>query len=107
MELHFADTEIESLYKTGNSTNKLYRKLKSNARFMCDFVKVMNILYEAENIAAIAQRATLHYEQLKYDRLGTSSVRIGYKSKYRLIFTEESNGIEITLIEINEHYGDK
>lgn len=49
----------------------------------------------------------LHYEALKYDFAGKHSVRIGYNSKYRLIFEEFDNGIRINLIEINEHYGDK
>lgn len=74
---------------------------------MRDLSKVLRILYDAESIENIRDIQSLRYEQLKYDRSGTSSVRIGYKSKYRMIFTECESEIEITLIEISEHYGDK
>lgn len=107
MKINFADEELEDFCKTGNGKARLYKRLKSNASFMRDLSKVLRILYDAESIDGIRNIQSLSYEPLKYDRRGTSSVRIGYKSKYRLIFTESESGIEIIVIEISEHYGDK
>ena len=61
----------------------------------------------ATNTSDLEHYASLHYEKLKHDKSGLSSVRIGYNTKYRLIFEEFDGGIRIMLIEINEHYGDK
>lgn len=107
MKVNFADEELKTFCKTGNSTVRLYKRLKSNSTFMRDLSKVLRILYNTESIERIKQIKSLNYEPLKYDRSGTSSIRIGYKSKYRLIFTEAESEIEITVIEISEHYGDK
>ena len=50
----------------------------------------------------------LHYEQLKYDYSGSSSVRLLKSYVHRLIFLEHEDGIELELIEIDDtHYGNK
>lgn len=67
----------------------------------------MDLLRIAHNTSELVFFKSLHYEKLKYDRSGQSSVRIGYNTKYRLIFEEFDDGIRIKLIEINKHYGDK
>ena len=67
----------------------------------------MAILRAATNTSELEFLRKLHYEKLQYNLSGLSSVRIGYTSKYRLIFEEFDGGIRIKLIEINEHYGDK
>lgn len=107
MQIIFKDKELENLYTGNRCGNKLYAKLSKNKTFMKDFVKVMDILYSAKIVTDLSVYGSLHYERLKYELNGISSVRIGFKSKYRLLFTESENKIEVTLIEINEHYGDK
>ncbi len=105
--IEYEDAELEALIIKHNSNDKRYRKLKSNASFLRDLDKVMGLLRSAHNTSELAFFKILHYEQLKYERIGQSSVRIGHKTKYRLIFEEFDGGIRIKLIEINEHYGDK
>lgn len=107
MIIEFEDEELKILISTHNSTDKRYKKLKSNMTFLRDLDKVMLILRSTKVVADLAKYQQLHYEKLKYELSGKSSVRIGYTSKYRLIFEEIENGIKIKLIEINEHYGDK
>lgn len=107
MIIEFEDEELKILTSTHNSTDKRYKKLKSNMTFLRDLDKVMLILRSTKVVADLAKYQQLHYEKLKYELSGKSSVRIGYTSKYRLIFEELENGIKIKLIEINEHYGDK
>lgn len=105
--IEYEDAELEALIIRHQSNDKRYRKLKSNASFLRDLDKVMGLLRTAHNTSELAFFKVLHYELLKYERSGQSSVRIGYNTKYRLIFEEFDGGIRIKLIEINEHYGDK
>ena len=105
--IEYEDEAIETLIKTGRSNDKRYKKLSSNASFKRDLSKVVLILRSVSNVKDLGRYGQLHYEALKYDLASKSSVRIGYSSKYRLIFEEFENGIRINLIEINEHYGDK
>ena len=105
--IEYADTAIEEVIIYHKCNDKRYRKLKGNATFWRDLSKVMAIIRAATNTSELERFSSLHYEKLKYDKTGLSSVRIGYNAKYRLIFEEFDGGIRIKLIEINEHYGDK
>lgn len=51
----------------------------------------------------------LHYEKLKHGSYkGKSSVRIANGAIERLIFSENENGIEVYIIELNDmYYGNK
>lgn len=107
MTIEYEDEEIKLLIETGRSNDKRYKKLKSNKTFIDDLVKVFGLLKDAPDTEYLKKIKSLNYEPLQHDLSGMSSVRIGYKAKYRLLFTEFDNGIKIRLIEINEHYGDK
>ncbi len=106
MIVEYADDELKILITTGNSTDKRYKKFKSNAKFMKDLAKVMLYFRTVSTAKDLGKFGALRYEQLKHDFSGMSSVRIGYESKYRLIFEELDLGVRVCLIEINEHYGD-
>ncbi|MBO5847902.1 MAG: hypothetical protein J6R17_01665 [Bacteroidales bacterium] len=59
-----------------------------------------------EHVSKLKDFSFLHYEQLKHVSL--SSVRIINGRVERLLFKETEDGIQISLIEINEdHYGNK
>ena len=106
-DISYNNKELEDLILRGQSTDKLYKKLSRNKRFMFDLNKVMGILHSVSKISELYDLKSLHYEPLKYNLSGFSSVRIGYTSKYRLMFIEQEGGISIELINISEHYGDK
>jgi len=105
--IEYADIAIEELITYHKSDDKRYKKLKSNATFLHDLDSVMAILRTVTNTSELSWHKKLNYEPLKYGLSGYSSVRIGFTSKYRLLFEEFDGGIRIKLIEINEHYGDK
>lgn len=107
MIIIYGDTELETLILTHNSGSKKYRKYKSNQKLLKDLDKVMSRLRDVKRTSDLYRFAALHYEPLEYGLQGYSSVRIGFNSKYRLIFEELEEGIKIILIEISEHYGDK
>lgn len=105
MVITIADEELENLILYGRSGGRLYRKLAKSKQFMADLGKVIDIMRNAAEVGELARFGSLHYERLKYDYSGKSSVRVGYRTKYRLIFTETADGVEVELLEINEHYG--
>lgn len=105
--IEYKDEELRLLIETGKSNDKRYKKLKSNKTFLRDLQMVMALIRPVDNVAELGQFKKLNYKHLHHDYDGYSSVRIGFTSKYRLIFEEFDNGIRICLIEISEHYGDK
>jgi len=106
MTIEFDNEDIKLFFTTGNGRGSFYRKLRSNHSFMTSLKQVIAILRSVENVSGLSNYGALHYEKLKHELGGYSSVRIGYKSKYRLIFSEHDNGIKIIVIQISEHYGD-
>lgn len=107
MRIIYDDEDLKDLFLRGCSKNKLYKKLSRNKGFMDNLYDVWSLLDGLEKASDLINCKRLNYEKLVGNLSGFSSVRIGYKSKYRLLFTEKDNGIIITLIEINEHYGNK
>lgn len=105
--VEYKDEELRLLIETGKSDDKRYKKLKSNKAFLRDLQMVMALIRPVDNVAELGRFKKLNYEHLHHDYEGYSSVRIGFTSKYRLIFEEFDSGIRICLIEISEHYGDK
>ncbi len=107
MIIEYENEEIKEFIINGTATGRPYSKWKSNQQLRNDLNRVMRILSSAVDCNMLNSYKALNYEQLKYNLLGKSSVRLGFKSKFRLIFTELENGIKINILEISEHYGDK
>lgn len=107
MQIYTEDEELEALILYGKTTGRKYKKLGKSGKFLRDLNHVMSILRMQPDTASLRAFGSLHYEKLRHNLSGYSSVRVGYNTKYRLIFEEFENGIKIKLIEINEHYGDK
>lgn len=107
MKIDYDNDEVESFIKYGLAVGRPYTRWKSNKALRTDIDKVMRILLTVDNCSLLHNYKSLNYEPLRYDLAGKSSVRLGYKTKFRLIFTELEDGIRINIIEISEHYGDK
>jgi len=102
MVVEYENDEIKNL--VNHKYTGEYKKYKSNAKLIRNLDKVMKYLDAAEDIVAVGKITSLHYEPLTGSPY--SSVRVGYDTKYRLIFNEEEDKITLSLIELNEHYGD-
>lgn len=74
MNVRHADKEIERLYETGES--KDYKKIARDKRLFDRFVAVINIMKRADNCESLKLISSLHYEKLKYEYEGKSSVRL-------------------------------
>ena len=105
LKITILDEDLEELITTGKNSGK-YEKLARDKKFVQRLAVVYSTMASVENTDGLKQYSYLHYEKLKH--MNQSSVRIMNNRVERLLFTENENGIEITIIELNEtHYGNK
>lgn len=105
IQITIADEDLLELITTGKNSGK-YEKLARDKKFVQRLANVYSTIASVEKTDDLKQYSFLHYEKLKY--INQSSVRIMNNRVERLLFIENENGIEITIIEINEtHYGNK
>ena len=98
--------ELEELYLTGNS--KMYKDVARIPELFRGFTRAIDALAKAENTEQLKSFSYLHYEKLKYEFSGISSIRLSNRHVHRLLFTEFEDGIEVQLITIDDtHYGNK
>lgn len=104
MKITFEDTELENLILLHQS--KKYKKYIQDSKFLNALDRVFSNLQGAANTQELRLISYLHYEKLK--RVNLSSVRVINGRVERLLFREIEDGIEITLIELdNTHYGQR
>ena len=105
LKITFSDDDLEELITTGKNSGK-YEKLARDKKFVQRLAIVYSTMASVENTDGLKQYSFLHYEKLKH--VNQSSVRIMNNRVERLLFIENENGIEITIIELNNtHYGNK
>ena len=103
MHVTFNDEELEDWFLTGAARKGKYKKLAKDRKFTNAMGRVIQIL-----MVAVRRVSFLHYERLRGNLTGTSSVRILNGRVERLLFTENESGIEIIILEIDTtHYGKK
>jgi plasmid maintenance system killer protein len=102
MIIEFENEDIENLIH--HKYTGVYKKYKSAAKLIKDLDKVIKYLKMATDTNVLHRINSLHYEKLTNSIY--SSVRVGYDTKYRLIFLEDGDKITIQLIQLSEHYGD-
>ena len=98
--------DLLDLYQNGKS--RRYREVERNSELMEGFIRAVNTMIMVNSVSELSGFSYLHYEQLKYQWSGYSSVRLSNRFVHRLIFTETTDGLEVELIEIDDtHYGNK
>ena len=98
--------ELLVLYQGGKS--KRYQNVERNHELLEGFIRAVDIMVSVNNVSELSQFSYLHYEQLKYQWSGYSSVRLSNRHVHRLIFKETADGLEVELMEIDDtHYGNK
>lgn len=102
MTIAYIDEEIEALIN--HRYIGKYKLYKSNKKFIKKLDDVIRYLKAAADIKAVSRLVSLGYHPLTNSPY--SSVRVGYDTKYRLIFEEKEDKITLLLIELSEHYGD-
>ena len=104
MEVHFEKKYLSDLYYKGKTTDKKHR-------FQPDVIKRYKLrietLEDAASVEDLYQINSLHYEVLKGDKKGISSIRVN--DQYRIEFTTskvESETIVTVcnILELSNHY---
>lgn len=103
MVVAFEKEYLRDLYETGKSD----KKHRFQPEIVKRYKKGIDYLKQARNIEELFLLPSLHYEVLKGDKAGVSSIRVN--DQYRIEFTVEqvSEPIVVTIcniIELSNHY---
>ena len=102
----YMDNDLFELYSTGK--NRKYREIERNPELKRGFDRAVHTMMSVGSVDQLSAFSFLHYEHLKYQLAGLSSVRLSNRYVHRLIFQEVDGGIVVKLIEIDDtHYGNK
>jgi len=105
MKVTIADDDLKELIETGQ--NNKYKKYSKDKRFMEGLARAYKIMLTVEKAEGLKVYSFLHYERLR-NNAELSSIRVVNGKVERLLFRETEDGIEITIIELNnDHYGNK
>lgn len=104
MEITFEKEYLRELYEQGRTSDKKHRFQPSIIKRYQLRIKVLE---QAASIAELLPLMSLHYEILKGDKAGISSIRVN--DQYRIEFTvrEVTNHTQITvcnILELSNHY---
>ncbi len=106
LKVEILDDDLRELIINGKNSKGKYKKFTRDKKFITKLTDIYNLMCSLEHASKLKEYSFLHYEQLKH--ISMSSVRIINGRVERLLFTETEDGIQISLIEINEdHYGNK
>ena len=100
------DDDLFELYSTGK--NRKYREIERNPELKRGFDRAVHTMMSVDSVHQLNAFSFLHYEHLKYQLAGLSSVRLSNRYVPRLIFEEVDGGVVVKLIEIDDtHYENK
>ena len=98
--------ELLELYQNGKS--KKYKDVERNNVLLKGFIAAVKLMTLVNTADELKEFSYLHYEKLKCQWSGYSSVRLSNRYVHRLLFTETDEGVEVELIDIDDtHYGNK
>ena len=104
MIVTFEKKYLQELYEKGKSSDKKHRFQPDIVRRYIDRI---NILKNKDSVESLFTIKSLHYEALKGDRAGISSIRVN--DQYRIEFSVSKEGNEplikiCNILELSNHY---
>lgn len=100
------DADLKELIEIGESHR--YKALTKNRVLYNGLMRAYQIMEAVERVDELKLYSFLHYERLRFDYSGLSSVRLDNRYVHRLIFEEKDDKITLRFIEIDDtHYGNK
>ena len=100
------EADLRELIEKGQ--NRRYKTIAQNKVLYSGLMRAYQIMEATSTVNELQQYSFLHYEKLRYEYSGYSSVRLDNRFVHRLIFEELEDRITLKLIEIdNTHYGNK
>jgi len=108
VKVYFVDCDLEEYVREGRSNVKPYKDYARDRRFTQKLQTVVSVMTSVDVASDLSNFSFLKYERLKHSYSGCCSVRIMNDRVERLIFRETEDGLEITIIDLNDtHYGNK
>lgn len=100
----FEKEYLKELYIAGKCSDKKHRFQPDIVR---RYIDCINTLKNKESIESLYNMKSLHYEVLKGDKAGISSIRVN--DQYRIEFTATSDGEDAivticSILELSNHY---
>lgn len=104
MIVTFEKTYLRDLYTKGKCND---RKHCFQPQIVARYVRTINLMKQQESVLGLTRYGSLHYEKLRGDKAGLSSVRVS--DKYRIEFVEGTEaGKQIAticrIVELSNHY---
>ena len=104
MVVVFEKDYLRELFVDGKASDKHHR---FQPEIVSRYVKVINMMINANNVNDLMHIGSLHYEHLEGNKSGYSSVRVN--DKYRVEFYEEFEGEQkiatiCNIVELTNHY---
>ena len=98
------DSDLFELITTGK--NRKYRAVERDRTLMEGLQRAIRIMESVSSVEDLKLYSYLHYEKMRYQLSGQSSVRLANGRIHRLLFIEEEDMITLTLVELDKtHYG--
>lgn len=103
MEVRFDKQYLKDLYENGDAG----KKHRFQPQIVKRYIRVVDLMIESNNVAALLPYNSLNYEKLHGDKEGLSSVRVN--DQYRIEFEEIIHGTEViasivNITELSNHY---
>ncbi len=104
MEINFDKEYLRQLYEEGKTTDK---KRRFQPHIIARYQLRVKVLEQAAGIEELYSLHSLHYEVLKGDKAGISSIRVN--DQYRIEFTVKQVAAETVvticnILELSNHY---
>lgn len=102
------DSALRELIENRRGVGKQYRRIADNKVLYCGLMRAYQVMEAVNRVEDLKLYSFLHYERLKFDYSGLSSVRLDNRYVHRLVFQEMDDCITLKLITIDDtHYGNK
>ena len=104
MEIKFDKEYLRQLYEEGKTSDKKHR---FQPNIIARYQLRIKVLEQAQGVEELYALNSLHYEMLKGDKAGISSIRVN--DKYRIEFTVERISSETVvkicnILDLSNHY---
>ena len=104
MEIKFDKEYLRQLYEEGKTSDKKHR---FQPNIITRYQLRIKVLEQAQGVEELYALNSLHYEMLKGDKAGISSIRVN--DKYRIEFTVERISSETVvkicnILDLSNHY---
>jgi proteic killer suppression protein len=104
MVVRFEKEYLKELYTEGKSSDKKHRYQPEIVR---KYKYCVDALAAAPSVETLFQARSLHYEVLKGDKAGISSIRVNIRYRIEFTVTDEGQEPVITvcnILELSNHY---